>query len=478
MKPSVKMANNLGNHAAWRQGGRNSGGAVWCTDNMSDFAFGTPTSNNNAGAKTGTGFFTIEFWFRSSIQDTSSPATSYNFDNFFGFGMGDYVATGSTGRVGWYLDRNRPSVQTIGLTGNPYMNPDASNGTNNNGRCFLANTWYHCAIVCDGSTSHYIRLYINGYFYNFLGNGTVPSGLTWGQPSSVQIGCQGSGWNSGQLDWDDFRVYKGVALYGVYTDASASPTGSATGTYIGTSASVTGGALASGYTLPVRGAPLKSTYESYCVLDVGFDNQLVDRTGRHQLSRRPIVLNGTYDSNAQTVSYTGSSATGNTITVSSTANMFGYDAIKFSTSFGGITAGTIYYINTIPSATTITISATFAGTVKTMTTASSSGTATFADYVNSMTITGSSGSTLTVTGTWNNPWSGGPCYIAGTVGSITEGWYYLTSAPTGSSSFSVATLTGGTALTAGTTSALSVPVYYGPGVGQYANNRNQFISET
>lgn len=65
---------------------------------------------------------------------------------------------------------------------------------------------------------------------------------------------------------------------------------------------------------------------------------------------------------------TATTAGTNLITVSSTANFTIGEPVVFNTSFGGLVAGQIYYVLTIPSSTTFTVSALFNGSVVSLST--------------------------------------------------------------------------------------------------------------
>jgi hypothetical protein len=68
-----------------------------------------------------------------------------------------------------------------------------------------------------------------------------------------------------------------------------------------------------------------------------------------------------------TVSISQSTAAGAFFTCTSTANLIANMPIKFSSTLGGVTAGTTYYVNTIVNSTTFTISNTSGGTVRALT---------------------------------------------------------------------------------------------------------------
>jgi len=80
-----------------------------------------------------------------------------------------------------------------------------------------------------------------------------------------------------------------------------------------------------------------------------------------------------YIADTYTDTATNTNATGNVITISDTSWLQSGTAVVFSgTTFGGITAGITYYVNSIPSGITFTISATRGGPALTLTTASGS----------------------------------------------------------------------------------------------------------
>lgn len=421
MKHSVKMANTLGNHGSLRIPYCNAGGYVQCTDNMADFAFGITSSNSAvAGAKAGTGYFTIEWWVRALVPDQSGTSgTGHNFSGSWAAGFGDTGLSNSNGRIGMYFDRNRPSVQTSGLTGNPFMNPDVSNnGSLHMTRTMVPGRWYHMAFVCDGNSTKNYRLYVNGYLYNYFA-ATTP---TFGQPSSFSIGGYYVG--NTACDWDDFRVYKGACLYGSSSDTISTPAASGfnlssvssttvtlsttshglvvgdsvstatgmgswaaytqyyvlsvaganitvsnawdsvsavsftagsgtiaiikTGSYIGTSV---GGTAASGYTLPTKGQPISASgYESYMVADVGFNNNLIDRTSRHTwapvTNAGQTTLYGTsYTTSTTATSYNGAGI----LTCTTSSQMSAGLPVTLSAALGGFDTTKVLYIATVGS---------------------------------------------------------------------------------------------------------------------------------
>lgn len=367
MKASQKLNNQLSNHGALSVPACNAGGYVYCDDNMADFNFGITSANRSAsGARTGTGYFTIEFWMKPTVTDSSS--TGHNFSGSLGLGFGDTGLTNTNGRIGMYLDRNRPTFQTSGFTNNTYNNPDAYGASN---RTLAVNTWYHIAFVCDGTnTAVNNRLYVNGYLYNNSYYNPWNGSAAYGQPTQISIGGYWVG--NTACDWDDFRVYKGVALYGEPTDTVTSNGA------VGTSA---GGTLASNYTLPTRNAPPPASgYESYMVLDYGGNRVQNDRTGRHTF--KPMTAAYGLSKFGTNYAYTTTASAvnvSNQITLGSSTNVSGGLSFYLSANLGNLVAGQVYYFST--TGTTPTVWQYRDGTPVTTGTASGSVTVYFGYYL-------------------------------------------------------------------------------------------------
>jgi len=90
----------------------------------------------------------------------------------------------------------------------------------------------------------------------------------------------------------------------------------------------------------------------------------------------PLIIGSTTTTSnlftTQAIPVSATSATGNTITCTSTQYFYPGMPVVFSSGLGNLVSSTIYYVLTIPTTTTFTISASFNGTVFTQTTASGS----------------------------------------------------------------------------------------------------------
>lgn len=94
----------------------------------------------------GTGNFTIEGWIyntKASSTRKTGIVSKRNFDNINAGGWGLYVIT-STGRIGW---------ENLFSGGTVY---ESANST------IAANTWYHFAVVRNGSGSNNVTIYVDG----------------------------------------------------------------------------------------------------------------------------------------------------------------------------------------------------------------------------------------------------------------------------------------------------------------------------
>jgi hypothetical protein len=143
--------------------------------------FNGNTSNIDAGSTIGNSVRTIEFWFKPSINITSS-ATDDGYtllarnDAFQNAEYGVYIrgydwnSVGHVGRLAFFMRDN-------GLLHEVFSNANT----------WVANTWYHFAGTIDASNG--MKLYING----ILQTNTDPSGnaAVMTHPSSTSIGCWG-----------------------------------------------------------------------------------------------------------------------------------------------------------------------------------------------------------------------------------------------------------------------------------------------
>jgi hypothetical protein len=111
---------------------------------------------------------------------------------------------------------------------------------------------------------------------------------------------------------------------------------------------------------------------------LGMRIQLTAGTGVGQFANILTYNNGTkeaviFKESFTPLTVTNTTVTSNVLTVASTANLYLNMPVVFgNTSFGGVTANEIYYVRTIPNATTFTISLEVAGATVTLSTASGS----------------------------------------------------------------------------------------------------------
>lgn len=128
-----------------------------------------------------------------------------------------------------------------------------------------------------------------------------------------------------------------------------------------------------------------------------------------------------------TVSATDTNASGNIITVDSSNNLIPLNPIEFSgTSFGGLTIGTKYYISNIPNSTSVTVASSLLSVNCTETAAVS----------NLITVSSTSGFVV------NNPIR----FVGTTFGGITSGQIYYILAVNNSTTFTISTTIGGSAV--------------------------------
>lgn len=127
----------------------------------------------------GTGLFTIELWVYLSATGVA-------------YGL---IAKGS---AGWQISVNATNTVTFTYGGSTIT----STGT------LAVTTWYHLAVVREGTGTNQTKLYING---TNDGTGTVANNFT--QTTDLFIGCNriGAAFLNGYLD--DIRITKGVARY-------------------------------------------------------------------------------------------------------------------------------------------------------------------------------------------------------------------------------------------------------------------------
>jgi hypothetical protein len=137
----------------------------------------TPGSPDNAF---GTGNFTIEFWVYRT-----------------GGGQRAFISTRTTSTTGW-------SVSTDG-SNRVLFNYDSSSFSTSS--TLANNTWYHIAVVREGTGTNQTKIYING---TSSATGTVASDFT---PSGIAIAVNRSSTDASAGYFDDVRITKGVARY-------------------------------------------------------------------------------------------------------------------------------------------------------------------------------------------------------------------------------------------------------------------------
>lgn len=158
----------------------------------------------NADFDFGTGDFTIEMWFYSTATNASKSLVTYG-DN-------------GGGRAGWITLYDSSGITFAGSSNGTAF--DISNITTS-GVTFSQNTWYHLAIVRNGtsfkiyidgterangtsSSSIFVPSAINGsYYYNNVNFGVIYYPVnTWGTGPYGFVGYQ-----------DEIRISKGIARY-------------------------------------------------------------------------------------------------------------------------------------------------------------------------------------------------------------------------------------------------------------------------
>jgi len=225
----------------------------------------------------------------------------------------------------------------------------------------------------------------------------------------------------------------------------------------------------------------------------------------------PLVIGSTTTTSnfftTQTVNVTAVTSVGNLITCATTQYFYPGMSVVFSSGLGtGIVSGTVYYILTIPTTTTFTVSATFNGTVQTQSTTTGNinvqQTALFLQVNQPVIFYGRLGSNPT--GYSTTAISAGGVVTVGSVISLLAGstvtfnsgltgmtgvtpgqTYYVTTAVTASTTFTISATLGGAAIsgvsgTPGGTTTLTFTSLAGPLVGTtyYVNEVINTISFT
>jgi hypothetical protein len=136
---------------------------------------------NNPDIQLGTGNFTIEFWI---YLNTINAARGF-------------VAKGGAS-TGWLV--SLVSTNTVRFTFT--TSTITSTGT------LAASTWYHIAVVREGTGSNQTKIYING-----TNDGTGTVSTDFNQTESMYIGANRTGGDALNGYIDDLRITKGVARY-------------------------------------------------------------------------------------------------------------------------------------------------------------------------------------------------------------------------------------------------------------------------
>ena len=129
-------------------------------------------------------------------------------------------------------------------------------------------------------------------------------------------------------------------------------------------------------TIPKSVVGTGGTIGFYTNLPVFFTNTVFGGIIQNEIYYVTTVIDGETFTLSETqnpliLTVTNTTSSTNVVTVSSTENLSINEPLIFTgTTFGGITAGTLYYINSIENSTTFKISTEFNGPVLTLTTAS------------------------------------------------------------------------------------------------------------
>jgi hypothetical protein len=157
--------------------------SAFLTSNAQNYAlqFNGNNSNINAGPTIGNSVRTIEFWFKPSINITSSATD----DGYTFLARND---AGQNAEYGVYIrGYNWNSVGNVGKLAFFMRDNGILHEVFSNANSWIANTWYHFAGTIDATNG--MKLYINGN----LQSDTEPSGTTavMTHSSSTNIGSWG-----------------------------------------------------------------------------------------------------------------------------------------------------------------------------------------------------------------------------------------------------------------------------------------------
>jgi len=142
---------------------------------------------DNAALRLGTSDFTVECWFNTTNRN-------------LGYGL---VSKGAS-NTGWTLDYS--------LTNYNFRYVDTSTTLNATSVIVQDNTWYHVAVVRNGTASDNLKMYINGVLAI---SSTTANTANLNQTESLFIGARrGSPITNLMLGYlSDVRIIKGTALY-------------------------------------------------------------------------------------------------------------------------------------------------------------------------------------------------------------------------------------------------------------------------
>ena len=309
----------------------------WCTHFYED---GYYTVADNAALQFGTGAFTIECWVKLSRQDGTQ---------YYLMGRGGQSATNSG--TGWVVYLNSSyqvcfydAVSNVAITNPAVLNRDQ---------------WYHIAIVRTNTATNGLAIYVDGVASTGVGTSTGNFNDT---SNPLYIGRDRQATQStgywGKIS--DVRITSTEIYGGAFTRPSSPVSMSVSGT-IFTHATTDFGhnTIASiqpqTRTVTVNGSCMR-------MIDSPYLDESTKLTGHGSHSVYGYG-NNAYNKIYDGKTYTVTAAAANILTTSSTARMVVGEPLLFSgTTFASLTA-TQFYVASIVSSTTFTISATPGGAV-------------------------------------------------------------------------------------------------------------------
>jgi hypothetical protein len=143
----------------------------------------------NSAFDFGTGNFTVECWFYYA----STPPAGSGYDYLWGIG------TSASSGIGLYIEGGVPKI----WNGSAVLTTSGS---------ISAGTWYHIAVVRNGSGTNNLTVYLNG---SSIGSATVTSNLTGGGTSGMNIARWALASDANYFDGyiSNLRITKSGALY-------------------------------------------------------------------------------------------------------------------------------------------------------------------------------------------------------------------------------------------------------------------------